>query len=57
MTELPWMAEAKKHIGLSDGGAELLRPLLPVAIGGGWPWLMPLLRDYVLSWVKKKTEG
>ena len=51
---MDWTA---KHIGLSDGDAELLRPLLPVAIGGGWPWLMPLLRDYVLSWVKKKTEG
>ena len=51
------MGWTAKHIGLSDGGAELLRPLLPVAIGGGWPWLMPLLRDYVLSWVKKKTEG
>ncbi|HHL3634115.1 hypothetical protein [Neisseria polysaccharea] len=49
-----WMA---KHIGLSDGGEELLRPLLPVAIGCCWPWLMPLLRDYALSWVKKKTGG
>ncbi|WP_301673853.1 hypothetical protein [Neisseria blantyrii] len=51
---MDWTA---KHIVLSDGGEELLRPLFPVAIGGCWPWLIPLLRDYALSWVKKKTEG
>ncbi|MFP5075615.1 hypothetical protein ACLD9W_12405 [Neisseria sp. WLZKY-1] len=35
---------------------EILTPLLPVAIGGGWPWLMPLVRDMVLARLKKQGE-
>lgn len=27
--------------------AELLKPLVPVLIGGAWPWLIPLLSDGV----------
>jgi len=44
------MGWTAKHIGLSDGGAELLRPLLPVAIGGGGP-RRGRARAAVFSWL------
>ena len=52
----PALAEWAIHrAGLSSERAdELLKPLLPVVLGGGWPWLMPLVRERVLNRLKKE---
>lgn len=52
----PALAEWAIHRAIlsSERADELLKPLLPVVLGGGWPWLMPIVRDRVLNRLKKE---
>ncbi|MGF6148970.1 Uncharacterised protein [Kingella potus] len=55
----PVLAEWLVQRGALDPqrAAELLKPLLPVVLGGGWPWLLPLVREHILGRLKKEDKA